>query len=151
MCTLRALPCLALSFLLLTAATAQGAEDEEPEAEESEESGKSEKPPPEAPAVQLTVTDRPARAPLAPVGPGTQLTRRDLELIPGSFGDPLRAIHSLPGINGDTASRTSFFIRAAPAAERLRPRLHAMRSVPWLTRAHSPRTRASRQATISNS
>ncbi|MEE2830136.1 MAG: hypothetical protein VX498_13180, partial [Myxococcota bacterium] len=116
MCTLRTFECLVLSFSLCMATTAQAAEEEE-ESEEGEEAKASEKPPPEAPAVQLTVTDHRARAPLAPVGPGLELTRRDLELIPGSFGDPIRALHSLPGVSGDTASRTSFFIRASPAAE----------------------------------
>lgn len=59
------------------------------------------------------------RSPLPPGGsPSThRLTRRDLELAPGGFGDPLRAVQKLPGVSGDEGSRAWLRVRGGLADE----------------------------------
>lgn len=49
----------------------------------------------------------------APTG-SVSLTRRDAQAIPGTFGDPLRAIEAQPGVVPIVSGLPAFFIRGAP-------------------------------------
>ena len=52
-----------------------------------------------------------------PAGPGTPaLSRAQARELPGAFGDPLRAIDSLPGVVPTISGLPIFFIRGAPPA-----------------------------------
>ena len=74
--------------------------------------------PSSAPApLRVTVEGSRTRSPLTGLSSTTVLTRRDLEVAAGAFDDTLRALHALPGVSGDTASRVTFFVRSAPAHE----------------------------------
>ncbi len=59
------------------------------------------------------------RTPLPAGGaPSTHsLSRRDLELAPGGFGDPLRAVQKLPGVSGDEGSRAWLRVRGGLEGE----------------------------------
>lgn len=65
-------------------------------------------PKPSAPPIEIIVEGE--RAP-----PGSvTLTRRDAQAIPGTFGDPLRAIEAQPGVVPIVSGLPAFFIRGAP-------------------------------------
>lgn len=52
-----------------------------------------------------------------PAGPGTaSLSRAQARELPGAFGDPLRAVDSLPGVVPTISGLPVFFIRGAPPA-----------------------------------
>jgi TonB family protein len=51
----------------------------------------------------------------APVG-SVALTRQETRALPGSFGDPLRAIEAQPGVVPIVSGLPAFFIRGAPPA-----------------------------------
>jgi len=44
------------------------------------------------------------------------ITREQAQLLPGTFGDPLRAVEALPGVVPIVSGLPSFFIRGAPPA-----------------------------------
>src|SRR5256885_11806893 len=46
-----------------------------------------------------------------------QLTRRDIELTPGSLEDVARAVQSMPGVVGDPGLLATFFVRGGEADE----------------------------------
>jgi TonB family protein len=60
----------------------------------------------------LSVTVRGERSP----GGSVRLTRTEARNLPGSFGDPLRAIEAQPGIVPIVSGLPTFFIRGAPPA-----------------------------------
>lgn len=67
-------------------------------------------PPPRQPEVQVTVLGERQR-------PGAvTLRQEDARLMPGSFGDPLRAIEAQPGVVPIVSGLPTFFIRGAPPA-----------------------------------
>jgi TonB family protein len=76
--------------------------------------GAAERPPPEAPhrsdAIEVTV--RGAREASGTV----TVTRSEARELPGTFGDPLRAIEAQPGVIPIISGSPSFFIRGAPPA-----------------------------------
>ncbi len=47
---------------------------------------------------------------------GVTITREDAQLLPGAFGDPLRAIEAQPGVIPIVSGLPSFFVRGAPPA-----------------------------------
>lgn len=102
-----------------SASDVEGAPDGEGEGEEDEDDDEdaATEDEPAAQPLRVTVEESRTRSPLDAVGTTTVLTRRDLEVSAGAFDEPLRALQALPGITGDTASRASFFVRAAPATE----------------------------------
>jgi TonB family protein len=67
---------------------------------------------PAVPSAPLSVTVRGERAP----GGSVRLTRTEARNLPGSFGDPLRAIEAQPGIVPIVSGLPTFFIRGAPPA-----------------------------------
>ena len=119
---LQTLPLLAL-FLSPGLAIAEGGDSDEADKsedkqEQSPASPPGQEPSAEAPArLSVTVEDSRSRAELSGLHPEATLTRRDLELRAGAFDDTLRALHSLPGITGDTTSRATFFVRGTPTEE----------------------------------
>jgi TonB family protein len=89
----------------------------EPPAEEPEEEA-----PPVVPGVapppkpQEVVVHGQRRAPRA-IGPGTvTLSRDEARMIPGTFGDPLRAVEAQPGVVPIVSGLPQFFVRGAPPA-----------------------------------
>lgn len=67
-------------------------------------------PPPSAP-IEITIEgERPT-----PTG-SVVLTREETRALPGSFGDPLRAIEAQPGVVPIVSGLPAFFIRGAPPA-----------------------------------
>ena len=44
----------------------------------------------------------------------TSLDRAEARLVPGTFGDPLRAIESMPGVTPGVAGLPYFYVRGAP-------------------------------------
>ncbi|HEY3669040.1 MAG TPA: energy transducer TonB [Polyangiaceae bacterium] len=70
----------------------------------------SEAPPPGGRATEILVEGQ--RAPLG----ATVLPRDEARAVPGSFGDPLRAIEAQPGVVPIVSGLPAFFIRGAPPA-----------------------------------
>jgi TonB family protein len=67
-------------------------------------------PPPPPPPPPLEVT---ARGELPSPGV-TSLTRAEVRLLPGAFGDPFRAVETLPGITPLASGVPFFYVRGAP-------------------------------------
>ncbi len=44
-------------------------------------------------------------------------TQRDLEEVPGNFGDPMRALQALPAVSGDTGTNAWFLVRGGTPSE----------------------------------
>jgi TonB family protein len=67
--------------------------------------------PREAPVLEVVVQgERPPKPP-----PGTVvITREEAQALPGTFGDPLRAIEAQPGVVPIVSGLPSYFIRGAP-------------------------------------
>lgn len=65
----------------------------------------------EAPVLEVIVQgERPPKAP-----PGTVvITREEAQALPGTFGDPMRAIEAQPGVVPIVSGLPSYFIRGAP-------------------------------------
>lgn len=63
------------------------------------------------------------RAPLAPAAGATtgtwDLSRRDVELSPGTMGDVAKAVHSLPGVAADSDLFATFSVRGGDPSETL--------------------------------
>jgi hypothetical protein len=89
----------------------------EPPAEEPEEATP---PTPSRPAPvpkPLEVVVRGERPEPRPIGPGTvTLSRDEARMIPGTFGDPLRAVEAQPGVLPIVSGLPQFFVRGAPPA-----------------------------------
>jgi TonB family protein len=68
-------------------------------------------PPGPAPLLEVVVQgERPRKPP-----PGTvTITREEAQALPGTFGDPLRAIEAQPGVVPIVSGLPSFFVRGAP-------------------------------------
>ncbi len=65
-------------------------------------------PPPPPRALEVSVKGE-------PLPPGTQsLSRAEVRLLPGAFGDPFRAIDVLPGVTPIASGIPFFFVRGAP-------------------------------------
>src|SRR5262249_38733679 len=65
-------------------------------------------PPPPPKALEVTI-----KGELTP--PGTQtISRAEVRLLPGAFGDPFRAIDVLPGVTPMASGLPFFFVRGAP-------------------------------------
>jgi hypothetical protein len=89
-------------------------------------SGEEEVPPEPAAVVTPGVAARPAQKPLEVVVQGQRakrphpgsvtLTREETRSIPGTFGDPLRAVEAQPGVVPIVSGLPSFFVRGAPPA-----------------------------------
>ena len=88
---------------------------------------------PAEPAAASSAPQRPSRAPLRPRKPEPEpigiviegqrsapgavtVTREEARELPGSFGDPLRAIEAQPGVVPIVSGLPAFFIRGAPPA-----------------------------------
>lgn len=69
-------------------------------------------PDPPAPTAPVEVTIEGQRSP----GGSVALTRQETRALPGSFGDPLRAIEAQPGVVPIVSGLPAFFIRGAPPA-----------------------------------
>jgi TonB family protein len=67
---------------------------------------------PQLPSAPLEVTIQGRRAPTG----SAVLTRQETRALPGSFGDPLRAIEAQPGVVPIMSGLPAFFIRGAPPA-----------------------------------
>ncbi len=67
------------------------------------------------PAPPLEVVVRGERTPLPSAGSVT-LTREEAGSIPGTFGDPLRAVEAQPGVVPIVSGLPQFFVRGAPPA-----------------------------------
>jgi len=65
----------------------------------------------------IEVVVRGERLEPAPLGAGTvSLSREEASEIPGTFGDPLRAVEAQPGVVPLVSGLPSFFVRGAPPA-----------------------------------
>jgi hypothetical protein len=89
----------------------------DPPAEEPEEPA----PTPTDPAVPastpLEVVVQGERPTPRAIGPGTvTLSRDEARMVPGTFGDPLRAVEAQPGVVPIVSGLPQFFIRGAPPA-----------------------------------
>lgn len=63
---------------------------------------------PPAPPIEITVQgERRARD-------GSALTRREAQKLPGAFGDPFRAVESMPGVTSVASGLPYFYVRGAP-------------------------------------
>ena len=65
-------------------------------------------PPPDEPAEVLVVGERPEPS------RSVSLTRNEVREIPGTFGDPFRAIEGMPGVTPIVSGLPFFFVRGAP-------------------------------------
>ncbi|HXK17915.1 MAG TPA: TonB-dependent receptor plug domain-containing protein, partial [Polyangiaceae bacterium] len=81
----------------------------------------------EAPAAEARPAPTPSRRPRVPTAPlevivegqraptgSVVLTRQETRALPGTFGDPLRAIEAQPGVVPIVSGLPAFFIRGAP-------------------------------------
>ena len=86
-------------------------------------------PPPVAPAPKPSVTAPKPAKPAAVAAPGqilvlgeraaigaTSVTREEARALPGTFGDPLRAVEAEPGVTPIISGLPYFFVRGAPPA-----------------------------------
>jgi TonB family protein len=89
-------------------------------------------PPPPPPAAPINVGPRPPGAPIPPPAPSpppplevtvrgevpapgvTSMTRAEVRLLPGAFGDPFRAVETLPGVTPLASGLPFFYVRGAP-------------------------------------
>lgn len=70
-----------------------------------------------APSAPLEVIVRGERLEPPPLGAGTvSLSREQASEIPGTFGDPMRAVEAQPGVVPLVSGLPSFFVRGAPPA-----------------------------------
>jgi TonB family protein len=70
-------------------------------------------PPPPAPLLPVDITIRGEH--VAPAA--SSLTRAEVRLLPGAFGDPFRAIESLPGVTPIGSGVPFFYVRGAPPGD----------------------------------
>jgi TonB family protein len=84
---------------------------EEPVAAEEPPAARQPKAPGPAPILEVVVQgERPPKPP-----PGTvTITREEAQALPGTFGDPLRAVEAQPGVIPIVSGLPSFFVRGAP-------------------------------------
>ncbi len=64
--------------------------------------------PPDAPAIEVVVTEAPAPA------DSTVLTRSEVRAVPGGFGDPFRAVETSPSVVPLASGVPYFYVRGAP-------------------------------------
>jgi hypothetical protein len=90
---------------------------EPPPKEEPEQAAPAPATPPAPTAKPLEVVVHGERVPPRAIGPGTvTLSRDEARMIPGTFGDPLRAVEAQPGVLPIVSGLPQFFIRGAPPA-----------------------------------
>jgi TonB family protein len=65
-------------------------------------------PPPPPPPIEITV-----RGEITPPG-ATTMSRAEVRLLPGAFGDPFRAVEMLPGVTPIASGVPFFYVRGAP-------------------------------------
>jgi TonB family protein len=65
-------------------------------------------PPPPPPPIEITV-----RGEVTPPG-ATTMSRAEVRLLPGAFGDPFRAVEMLPGVTPIASGVPFFYVRGAP-------------------------------------
>lgn len=68
---------------------------------------------PEAPPPPPEPIDVSVRGVVAPPG-ATSMSRAEVRLLPGAFGDPFRAVETLPGVTPLASGIPYFFVRGAP-------------------------------------